>query len=74
MAKRFDTQIQILLNALRSTRGRWWTLGELSRVTNICETSVSAQLRNLRKPKFGEYTVERRRLNTGENEYRLGME
>lgn len=72
--KRFDTQSQILLHALRAERGRWWTLRDLSRVTNICETSLSAQLRNLRKPKYGELTVERRRLNSGENEYRLGME
>lgn len=72
--KRFDTQLQILLSALRADRKRWWTLRDLSRVTNICETSLSAQLRNLRKPVNGEFTVDKRRLNTGEFEYRLGME
>lgn len=71
--KRFDTQSQILLSALRAERGRWWTLRDLSQSTGICETSVSAQLRNLRKKAYGELTVERR-LNAGVNEYRLGME
>lgn len=72
--KRFDTQMQIVLSALRADRKRWWSLRELSLATNICETSLSAQLRNLRKPANGELTVERRRLNDGVNEYRLGME
>ena len=72
--KRFDTQLQILLSALRADRKRWWTLRELSMATNIGETSVSAQLRNLRKPRNGEMNVEKRRLNTGDWEYRLGME
>lgn len=34
------------------------------------ETSISAQLRNLRKAKFGGHTVERRRVDT-HYEYRL---
>lgn len=40
--------------------GTWRTLGEISRETGDGEASVSAQLRHLRKPRFGGYVVEKR--------------
>lgn len=40
--------------------GRWRTLQEISDLTLDPESSVSAQLRHLRKPKFGAYLVFRR--------------
>ena len=54
----------------------WLTLGELSSMLDYPEASISAQLRHLRKPKFGSYIVEKRRriLNgrpTGLWEYRV---
>lgn len=42
-------------------KGRWATLKEISDWTEIPEASVSAQLRHLRKPRFGGYVVEKRR-------------
>lgn len=39
----------------------WRTLGEISRLTRDPESSISAQLRHLRKPKFGSHQVNRRR-------------
>ena len=39
---------------------QWRTLDEISRTTGDPHASVSAQLRHLRKPRFGGYTVERR--------------
>jgi len=54
--------------------GRWRTLAEISKRTKDPETSVSAQLRHLRKPQFGGFTIEKRRKNggkTGPYEYRL---
>ena len=68
--KRFDSQIAILLAALQANR-EWRTLDQLHAVTGIRETSLSAQLRNLRKAEHGGHTVEKRRLNTGAWEYRL---
>ena len=41
--------------------GIWRTLSEISAITTHPEASVSARLRDLRKPKFGGYTVNRRR-------------
>lgn len=40
--------------------GTWRTLGEIARRTGDPESSVSAQLRHLRKAAFGSYIVERR--------------
>jgi len=41
--------------------GKWRTLGEIAAITNDPEASISAQLRHLRKPRFGSYTIEKRR-------------
>lgn len=49
----------------------WWTLGELSLCLRQPEASISARMRDLRKSKFGGYTIERRRLAQGLHEYRL---
>ena len=40
--------------------GYWLTLFEISRLTGDPEASISAQLRHLRKPRFGSYIVNRR--------------
>jgi hypothetical protein len=53
---------------------RWRTLRAISAVTDAPEASVSAQLRNARKPRFGSHTVERRHLGEGLYEYRLVTE
>ena len=41
--------------------GYWRTLSEIAKLTGYPEASVSAQLRHLRKPAFGEYIVDKRR-------------
>ncbi len=54
--------------------GRWHTLRELSEECGGSEASVSARLRDLRKVRFGEHTVERRRIGDAKSglfEYRL---
>jgi hypothetical protein len=40
--------------------GAWMTLRELGRLTRYGETSISAQLRHLRKAKCGGYVLEKR--------------
>jgi len=49
----------------------WRTLAEISAVTGDPESSVSARLRDLRKPSFGLWTVDRRRRGPGTFEYQL---
>jgi len=54
--------------------GNWRTLAEVAAVTSDPEASISARLRDLRKPKFGGHTVERRARGARELglfEYRL---
>jgi hypothetical protein len=49
----------------------WRTLPEIEAITHDPQASVSARLRDLRKQKFGGYTVERRRRSEGLHEYRV---
>lgn len=54
--------------------GRWRTLREMAEVLGHPEASLSARLRDLRKPAFGGCTVERRRRGEPANglfEYRV---
>ena len=54
--------------------GQWLTLGELRDRTGAPEASISAQLRHLRKPRFGSHAIEKRRrgdAGRGLWEYRL---
>lgn len=41
--------------------GQWRTLHQLAIIASGTEASVSARLRDLRKPQWGEHTVEKRR-------------
>lgn len=54
--------------------GRWGTLQEIADATGDPHASISAQLRHLRKARFGGYVVEKRRRAAlaGSWEYRLG--
>lgn len=54
--------------------GRWRTLQQIARLTHDPEASISAQLRHLRKERFGAYLVHRRRRGDGRKglfEYQL---
>lgn len=51
--------------------GRWRTLGQIEECTGYPQASVSARLRDLRKPRFGGYAVERQRRSPGTYEYRV---
>ena len=51
--------------------GQWQTLSDLSKKTGDPEASISAQLRHLRKPRFGGHTIEKHRCPSGQYEYRL---
>jgi hypothetical protein len=54
--------------------GRWRTLEDIAGITGDPVASISAQLRHLRKPRFGAHAVERRargNRDCGLFEYRL---
>ena len=63
LAKTFvPSQREVLRDVLLSATqcGSWLTLRELSQLTQFGEASISAQLRHLRKPRYGSYVVEKR--------------
>jgi hypothetical protein len=54
--------------------GQWRTLSEINRATGDPQASISAQLRHLRKKRFGSHTVDRRSRGERESglyEYKL---
>lgn len=51
--------------------GRWRTLRQIADATDKPEASLSARLRDLRKPKFGSYVVQRKRIDGGLYAYRV---
>ena len=54
--------------------GSWRTLSEIATATDSPEASVSAQLRNMRKERFGGHTIIKRRrgeVKRGLFEYKL---
>jgi hypothetical protein len=51
--------------------GEWKTLGEIATALDYPEASVSAQLRHLRKGRFGGYFVDREHVGNGLFRYRV---
>lgn len=72
---RLNAQTQRVYDVMKD--GLWRTILELQQdifdATGKVdpEASISARLRDLRKPRFGGYTVERRRCGVGLFEYRV---
>ena len=56
------TQREVLRDVMLAAGkyGAWMTLRELGRLTRYGETSISAQLRHLRKVRCGGYVLEKR--------------
>ena len=50
---------------------RWRTLNEIALLTGDPEASISAQLRHLRKPRFGSHEVEKQYVDRGLYKYRV---
>lgn len=51
--------------------GHWRTLGQIADLTDEPEASISARLRDLRKPRFGGFVVDRMYLCDGIWQYRV---
>lgn len=67
--ERLSGQILRVYNLVKD--GKWRTLEAISNETGDPQASVSAQLRHLRKARFGSHIVERRYLGNGLYEYKL---
>lgn len=67
--KRLTGQIQAIYSLIKD--GKYRTLSEISRTTGAPEASVSAQLRNLRKARFGAHEIGRRHITSGLYEYNM---
>ena len=66
---RLTGQIYRIYNLMSD--GAWRTLDEIATITNDPPASVSAQLRHLRKKRFGEHVVDRQHLGFGLYQYRV---
>lgn len=66
---RLTGQIERVYDLMKD--GAWRTVSQISHFTKDPETSVSAQLRNLRKTRFGGHTVDRKHIGGGQYAYRL---
>lgn len=69
--KRLSTQLVAVRDLM--VDGRWRTLPMIASAVGASEASVSARLRDLRKPRFGSWVVDRRRVTAGLNEYRVSV-
>lgn len=70
--KRLTGQLLRVYNCMKD--GQWRTLSEIESVTGDPQASISAQLRNSRKPAFGSHTVNKRPRGDRKNglfEYQL---
>lgn len=74
---RLARQLDRVFAAMRvhsGTPGKWQTLGEIAALTGDPEASISARLRDLRKPRCGALRVDRRHRGPAERglyEYKL---
>ena len=68
---RLITQMEQIKAYVRTHK--WYTLAEIEAATGYPQASISSQLRHLRKPKFGSFTVTKRRraASGGTWEYRV---
>lgn len=66
---RLTGQILRVYNLMRD--GQWRTLEAINACTNDPLPSISAQLRHLRKARFGSHKIERKYIGSGLYEYRL---
>ena len=66
---RLSGQIERVFNVMKDGRQR--TLRQIADATGDPEASVSAQLRHLRKPRFGSHVVNKEFISDGLYKYRL---
>ena len=67
--KRLKTQLEVIKEYMEGAGFK--TLDEIAKDTGYRSASISAQLRNLRKEKFGNRNVSRNHLGNGLYSYKL---
>jgi hypothetical protein len=67
--RRLTGQLLRVFNVMRN--GDWLTLDKIRHLIGDPQASISAQLRHLRKPRFGSHIVDKRYVGGGLFEYRL---
>lgn len=67
--ERLNGQAADVFNYMK--HGQWRTLADIARNTGHPEASVSARLRDMKKEKFGGFTVEKRYIANGLWQYRI---
>jgi hypothetical protein len=67
--ERLAGQLQAIYDLMKDGKHR--TLHEIAAAVKAPESSVSAQLRHLRKERFGGHTVNRRHVGNGLYDYQL---
>lgn len=68
---RLTGQMEKIYNLMQD--GNWRTLRQIATITEAPEASVSAQLRNFRKTRFGAHKVNRIRIENGLYAYQLAV-
>lgn len=63
--ERLTRQHEKIRDFLLARPGQWFTLRELAEVLHEPEASISAQLRHLRRPRFGAFLTPKRRRDGG---------
>lgn len=66
---RLSGQLQRVFDCMKG--GQWRTLPDIAKITGDPEASISAQLRHLRKDRFGGHTVNREYIADGLYRYQL---
>lgn len=59
------------IEAYMLSHGDWKTFAQIRAMCGGSEAGISARLRDLRRPEFGNYTVERRHVKNGLHQYRI---
>lgn len=66
---RLGAQLQRIFDVMKD--GEWRTLDDIEAATGDPQASISAQLRFLRRPRFGAHTVEKEYVENGLYRYRV---
>lgn len=67
--KRLGRQLDLIIDVMK--KGQSLTLWQISEITGQPEASISAQLRHLRKPRFGSHQVTKNYVGQGLYTYKL---
>lgn len=70
--ERLSAQMERVWSCIKDGQSR--TLRQISVATGDPEASISAQLRHLRKPRFGGHTINKEHLGDGLFSYRLALQ